>query len=70
MSGVEERLSGVVGDDLAKVAEVVMADIILVIGRYFDGEMSDVTFIEYGQCEVSDLDSDKGRAGLTTYVFV
>ena len=63
MSGVEERLSGVVGHDLAKVTEVVMADVILVIGRDFDGEVSDVTFVQHRQGEVSDLDSDNGRVG-------
>ena len=63
MSRVEQRLSGVVGDDLAKVTKVVMADVILVIGRYFDREVSDMTFVEYGQCEVTNLDSDNGRVG-------
>ena len=55
MLGIKQRLLGIIQDDLAKVAEVVLSDEVLVVSGHFNGEVSNMTLIQNGQCEVSHL---------------
>ena len=55
MLGIKQRLLGIIQDDLAKVAEVVLSHEVLVVSGHLDGEVSHMTLVQHGQCEVSNL---------------
>ena len=65
MLGIKQRLLGIIQDDLAKVAEVVLSDEVLVVSGHFDGEVSYMALVQNGQCEVSHLQTEAGTDEFT-----